>query len=267
MRRPRFPHRARWFLVALLLIVSSSGPVRAQDLLEGILDFFQPARRAARPQAERDIPDEMLNQFLPTLSKVLTAEIHFVRKVCRPDDEQLAAIREAGEEELKSIARTYASMMRNNRHTGFPDGHERVCRVLREKVEALMPEEAAQRYGDELAARAAAEKEATVGMMTVVIDRLVCLSPEQFDQASEAIGKNWDEQWSGNLQVFTYEQYAPIPPPGVLQKFLDSRQQELLRGRPNHSTIHFGWEQEMRVLGMNDLALEELDEYPAAEGQ
>lgn len=267
MRRPRTHHCARWFLVALLLIVSSSGPVRAQDLLEGILDFFQPARPAARRQAERDIPDEMLNQFLPTLRKVLAAEIHFVRKVCRPDDEQLAAIREAGEKELKPIARTYASMMRNNQHTGFPDARDRVCAAMRRQVEAVMPEEAAERYREELEARRAALEEAGTGMMTVVVDRLVCLSPEQFDQVCKVAAANWEEEWLHNLQIFTYQEYAPIPPPNVLQKVLDPRQQELLRGRSNRSRIHFGWEQEMRIFGMDDLALEELDEYPAAEGQ
>ena len=253
--------------ILLLLIVGFAEPARGQDIIKEILNLFQPARPAMRQPAERDIPDEMLNQFLPALKKVLTAEIHFVRKVCRPDDEQLAAIREAGEKELKPIARTYASMARNNQHTGFPDARERVSAVLRRRIEALMPEETAQRYRDELAAREAAEKEAAVGMMTVVIDRLVCLSPEQFDKASEAIGKNWDEQWSGNLQVFTYEQYAPVPPPNVLQTFLDPQQQDLLRGRSSRSTIHFGWEQEMRVLGGIEIELQELDEYPAAEGQ
>ena len=268
MRRPRHRCWTRSLPLVLLLIVSSSGAVGAQDILEGIFEFFQPARPVGRQQQrEKDIPDEMLKPFLPALEKVLTAEIHFVRKVCRPDDEQLAEIRQAGEKEMKAVARTYASMQRNNQHTGFPDARERICAELRKTIDAVMPEEAAQRYREEVAAREAADKQAGAGMMTVVVDGLVCLSPEQFDQTSEAIGQNWDKEWSRNLQVFTYEEHAPVPPPRVLQKILDPRQQQLLQGRSHRSSIHFGWEQEMTVFGA-DIELEELDEYPtAAEGQ
>lgn len=239
--------------------------VRRIDLLGGLRAVFQPRQKNGE---DADIPPEMLQQFMPHLNKLLLAEIHFLRKICQPDPETLARLRQAGEEEIVSIARMYARLMRKNQHSGFPDARELLTFALRKRVEESLPEDAARRYREELAARTEASKQATQGMMTVILDRHLALTPQQYERVAETVGENWHEDWGQNLQVFLYDEYAPVPGPDVLNPLLNDRQRELLKDRANHGRIHFGWEQEIGIFNWGvGVALDELDEYPGEEAQ
>jgi hypothetical protein len=242
-----------------------AAPARRIDLLGGFRAVFQPEQKKG---ADDDIPPDMLKQFMPHLNKLLVAEIHFLRKVCQPDPETLARLRQAGEEEIVSIAKMYARLMRKNQHSGFPDARELLSFALKKKAEELLPAAAARRYREELTARTEAGKQATQAMMTVILDRHLALTPQQYDQVAEAVGENWKEDWGQNLQVFLYDEYAPVPGPDVLNPLLNDRQRELLKDRANHGRIHFGWEQDIAVFNWGvGVALEELDEYPGEEAQ
>lgn len=267
MRLPRGRRRVLAVAVPLLLIAGQSGALCAQDVADDARKRVQQALlRGERLELQAKGDAQMLNQFLPPLKKVLTVEMHFVHKVCRPDDDQRAEIQSAGEREVDSVARTFATLQKNDRNSrvlAAGVARQRISAALRESVTAVMPEETARSYQEELEARAAALQEAGAGMMSVVVDRQVSLRPEQFDQLSAASIENWDQEWSSNLQIYNYDAYAPIPPARVLQKVLEPRQQDLLLGQPR-GTIHFGWEHEMRVFGM-DLNVDELAEHPVAE--
>jgi hypothetical protein len=254
-------------VVLFVVVIASADVAYSQEgILGGIRRLFGVDRRPAVVEMAEPAP-EVVNQFTPHLKKVLTAEIHFVRKVCRPDAEQLAAIRKAGVEQLDSVAKQYAKLQQGGRHSGFPDARELIAAGLQKTIDEVLPEEAAQRYRDENAARIEARRQAVTAMMTTLIDRELALTPEQFDQVDRAIGEKWDDQWGRNLQMFLYDQYAPMPHASVLTPLLNEQQKEVWKGRVNHGMIHFGWEQDLGVNWMGGAELQELDEYPAAEEQ
>lgn len=254
-------------VIAGVLVSLSVGVARADNpIAEGMRMLFRSFAPAGQAGANVEIAPEQLVQFLGPLKKLLTAEIHFFRKICHPNAEQLAAVRQTGEQEIESIAREYALLQRKNQHSGFPDARDLLMRAMEKGVAQIMPAEVAELYSEELAARREAHAHAATAMMTVVIDRAYLLSPEQFDKVHSAIAEQPDPQWLRNLQIYLYDEYAPMPGPNLLRPLLSDRQREILKSRTDRGMIHFGWESDLGLqMWGGGMELKELDEYPREE--
>jgi hypothetical protein len=235
-------------IVGGVIGASSDAVVAADGIIENIFEMFQARRPAARVAPPADVAveaaPERIDQFTPHLKKLLATEIYFVKKVCRPDAEQLKRIEAAGEQQIKILAKEYAVAARNNNTSlGNIDPRDRLCGVLEKAVANVMPEDAAKRYSQELAAREKSLEEALAGMTTVVVDRAVLLTPTQFDELRTRFSENWHREWPRDLQIYQYEQYVSVPDTVSLRYVLNDRQLSILSSRPqNGRTIFFGWE-------------------------
>lgn len=54
--------------------------------------------------------------------------------------------------------------------------------------------------------------------------------------------------WARNMQVYLYDEYAPMPDDNLLRPHLSERQQQILAGRTNYGRISFGWEQDLGLM-------------------
>lgn len=206
-----------------------------------------------------------LQQFMPLLKRALTVEIHYLRKICNPSPEEVAAIRKASEAELPKLAKE----LNGGRNRGLMvDGkstREKLIEVVESAAEKALPAEQARRYRDELKARADARLRGAAEMMTVHVDRRLAFSNEQYDRVPEILLEHWKSRWSRNLQPFTYGEYCPLPDAATLDSVLTDQQKKIWRSRGRDSRIGFGWESDV---GFGQLGgateLKELDDYSGA---
>lgn len=207
--------------------------------------------------------------FTPPLKKVLNAELHFMKEICNPTDEQIATIQRAGLAEVSELAQLFAIQQRVRSKTqGFSDPNQRIASALGDAVREVMPgSESADRYLEEIKARWQSRRAATAGMIVTLIDQQAFLDPTQQDSLAEALLENWDSKWSSAPIVVMYPMYATVPSADFLQPHLTPLQQKLWAYRPAQRSVRLPWDFELNVgkmLGIN--ALEAFPE-PQAGGE
>ncbi|MBA3316437.1 MAG: hypothetical protein H0T47_24530 [Planctomycetaceae bacterium] len=245
--------RVRRRVISVVLsgvLLMAGGTARGQDFFKNLIQAFGFGGGAEAEAVEVVIDvapgfagDE--GPFVPQIKTLLGTELHFVRKVCKPDDAQMEAIRKAGLAEVETIAKRFAAAQQQNRRDGWPDARMGLSQALRRKIVDVMPTEAAKRYDDELTARKEARTEAAAEMMTTLVDGKVSLLPKQYEEVTAAVLANWQDAWARDLQLFLYEDFAPVPDLQAINGVLTERQRNLWRGGHQRGRIFFGWEHEL----------------------
>lgn len=236
-------------ITAILIALPARRTAAADSIFDGLfkaLGIKEEEPRAARVIRVAPAPavdEDEVNQFSPTLGRLLRAELHFVRKVCQPTPEQLAEIRKHGKTEVVKISRKMVQLQQQM--PDFPDARQTLTTALASKIEEVCPKEAAARYRQEVAARENAKREAAANLMVRLIDREFMLSEEQAEKVQHSLLTHWNEDWSRNLQTLMYPQYAPWPDRNLVIPSLDKLQQTLWVERPHRGRIQFGWEAEL----------------------
>jgi hypothetical protein len=206
---------------------------------------LQPLQKAAQLRAlDRDAADV----FLPRLQAVLTAELHFIKKVCGPDEQQFNNIQRAGQERILALARQYSELKRKRAKLGsWPPATEKVIDALADAVVENIPADAAETYRSEIAARLDARRAADASAVVIMIDRQVMLDPQQQQALFEALRDGWQPHWSNAYLSHTYSNYAVYPETEVLSPHLAELQQRLWIGRPRRRYASLMWQLHFRV--------------------
>ncbi len=267
------PRRCGWLctVTAAGLMLGGMGAAQGdvvRDAVDVLKFLFRPAKK--KP-AEIDadaakVGADFVNQYTPLLNKLLMAELHFAHKVCDLNGEQLALLQKAGKAKMAVMAKTYENQQNRRQSSEWPDAREALTDTLQEQIDALLPEEAAARYREEIAARRQAQKDAAREMMVVLIDRRLSLTPDQYEQTGGIIDEQWDPGCERNMQMFLYDQYAPLPDANVLSPVLTERQRTRWESRPHRGRISFGWERDLGLSSpWGDVGDLEIDIPAAAE--
>ncbi len=256
-------------VVCTIVALASPRPAPAQEAVGGLLEVVenllggkQPAQNL-RPTVRRpgqafanvevgdiDIEPDFVNAFTPEVSKVLTAELHFLKKVCDPDDEQFDQIHRAGLLAVAQTSKRYEDLQKIRQSPNqWPDPHRQIAGALQQSVRETMSADVAERYDEEVLAREQVQIDASVGMMRVHIDSELLLTPEQYEAIGQTLRAKWNDSWSRGPRLFMYPQYASMPSGNVLNPHLTERQRSVWSRRPNSTTVNFGWQME---LGLQD---------------
>jgi hypothetical protein len=246
-----------YLVVALSLSLGGALEVaRGEDGIGAFLrSLFEGNREGeAQPDAREkavmeDVPADFENQFTPHLKKLLNAELHFARKVCGLDAEQFASLEKSGRLTIAAIAKTYGKQQNQHESHQWPDAAEMLTKAFQKQLDALLPADVASRYREEVADRRRAKKESARDMMVMLIDRKLSLTPAQYEQVENTVDQNWDPTWSRNMQMYLYDDYAPMPGGDILKSVLTERQQQVWASRTNYGRISFGWEQDLGLVG------------------
>ncbi|HUG18975.1 MAG TPA: hypothetical protein VMM56_08345 [Planctomycetaceae bacterium] len=231
--------------------------------IERMIGPAAPARERVRPGALLGNADPRLQQYLPALNRVLTIEIHFLRKVADPEPEQLEKIRTAGSAELLVMA----GELSRNEHGAFQNKENgargQLVDVLLKSAGDVLPQDKYERYRAEVRQRDASRIRGACEWMTMHIDHNLSFSVEDYGKVTQILIEQAKPSWSSNLQTFMYRDYCPLPDVSDLEPVLNERQKKIWSGKSRtNSRISFGWPQN---IGLDQLGggvqLEELDDY------
>jgi len=242
-------------LAMLLLVVAQVDLVSAQAVRQvPNLDIL----RLKAIQNDLAHNNLVLNTFTPPLKKVLNAELHFVKKICNPTDEQFAAIHRAGLAEVNELAQLCAIQQRVRTKTSdLADPNARIAFALMDAVRVIIPDsESVDRYSEEIKARSESRRAATAGMIVTLIDQQAFLDPAQQDSLAAALLENWNPDWSGAPIIVMYSMYSTLPDADLLRPHLTALQQKLWTYRPPQRSVRLPWDFELNVgkmLGANEL--------------
>jgi hypothetical protein len=249
-------------LLVLLLLASQTDVVSAQPVRQ------VPNLNLLRLKVvQNDLAhNNLVNKtFTPPLKKVLNAELHFLKKICDPTDEQFTEIHRAGLAEVNVLAQLCAIQQRARTKTrDFADPNARIASALSDAVREVIPDrESADRYAEEINARAELRRTAAAGMIVSLIDQQAFLDPAQQDSLAAALLENWNSNWSGAPVVVMYPMYSTLPEADLLQPHLTALQQKLWTYRPAQRTVRLPWDFELNVGKM--LGVNELEAFPDPE--
>jgi hypothetical protein len=226
--------RAYLLVTALLFAVLVLPPDNALGQAATVADFLA---------QDRPRENDAVKVYLPSLLVVLTAELHFVKKVCSPNETQFNDIHRAGREAILSLAETYVDLKRKRaKPVTWPRPNETIEQALVEAVGQFMPAAVAKRYSTEIAARMEARRAADAATIVTLIDRHVMLDPNQQQEILTAIRDSWKPYWSRESVVFFYPQYATLPGPDVLSPHLSDPQQRLWSYLPKRRSVSIPWQ-------------------------
>ncbi|MBD3673318.1 MAG: hypothetical protein HUJ26_07305 [Planctomycetaceae bacterium] len=210
-----------------------------------------------------------LRKYMPALEQCLTLEIHFLRKVCNPTDEQLKPIRTAGTKRIFRLAEEFAK----NENGAFRNQKEGARDLLRKELltaaKDVLNEEDLKTYTRELELREQARFRGIAELMTLHADSDLSFNAEQFGRVSEAIQKKPNPQWSQGMQSLFYKEYSPKPGFQTISDVLNEKQKQLMRSQfQRNSTIWFGWPRNIGIQQFgSDFNLDELSTYDQREEQ
>ncbi|MCG6156405.1 hypothetical protein [Rubinisphaera margarita] len=228
-----------------------------------------PAMQAA--DAVEELPDDVPaqhRQFFLALRRVLTVEIHFLRKVCNPDLEHVGKIRAAGEARLPELAKWLKEHEHHHLEKDEKRIQDRLITPLRTTARAVLPAEMADRYEKELKSRDEFRKQAVAEVMALEVDRMVALESDQYDQVVSLLKEKVQPSWLQNMQVYLYGQYCPLPSLDDIAPALDENQKKVWQSQGRQPRVYFGWESDLGLDQFsNGVELEELDDYGSKEDQ
>ncbi len=150
--------------VLALAVVAPANSATAQNPLNGIFRAVgellgQPPQRPAVPAVPQAVPiranvdADFTNMYTPFLSKVLTAELHFVNKVCEPTEQQFATIHRAGLLAVAITSKHYDDLQKIGQNANqWPDPRVQIDAALQQQIDKTLSAEVAQRYRQEIAA-------------------------------------------------------------------------------------------------------------------
>ena len=243
-------------LVGCALVTSPAG-AQEGGLLNALENLFQPAAPARAPQrvvldnvAQQKVDADFANMYTPFIAKLLTVELHFVQKVCEPDQEQFDQIHRAGLLAVARLSKQYEDLQRIRQSPrNWPNPREEISAALLAEIDNTLSADVADKYRDEISARNDAHAQAAIGMMLVHIDAKLLLSPKQHEELNDTLKAKWNKAWSAGPRLYMYPQYARLPESHVLKPHLTDLQQKLWSERAGNATVNFGWQME---LGLQD---------------
>lgn len=246
-----------WYRVGILaLCLIAWQPVAVGDDIFG--DLFRAIGRAVAPrraaparvqvQAFDQIRPEpgLVNQFMPHLQKVLTAELHFVKKVCDPDEKQFETIHRAGAAASTRVAKLLQQIEQSrSANRQWPNPHQLIAEELLSAVESVMDDATSEDYRRELELRWETDRQAALNAVILAVDDELLLSLEQIEPVSRRIEDNWKADWQNPLRLVMYGQYIDLPEAQTLESELTELQYRVLDALPPRPNIRFGWQTEL----------------------
>ena len=226
------------------------------------------ARAAVRVLANpaMNTVEGIIQQFLPQTRPIMRAEVHLVRTVCDPTEEQRAAIAREGERVLQDATREYAEAYHKmqqgqwNGTTAPPDMPKRIAEGIVEAVKAHLTPEQAARYRAEVDRRAERTKATAVNNLVAGLDEELLLSADQRAGLAESLSAHWDPAWCRRNDFFMYggAYFPSIPDKLIVPHLGETQKKEWAARQKLQYGVSWGFS---NFLG-NGLAIEEPDDAP-----
>lgn len=223
--------------------------------------------------------ENLIQQFMYQGRPAVRAELIFVRKICRLDQEPFRRIDRDAAAALKSVATKLAEAQQQGRMPGqirkataqtprtvdgFSILHEELAAVMKNDLTA----EQFAHYQAESEKRNANRRQAAIRYLLSTIDQELYLSDEQRVKLTESLSSHWDDSWTMTLEYLLYgNQFHPLGVDPLVTPYLNAAQTKVWQGSQKIAAVggHFGvWG---NFLNDNDALEEELGQPKRAEPQ
>lgn len=204
---------------------AAAAPVAAEAVIEAL-----PAMMQLNPGGG----EAMVQQFKRQYQGLLKAELHLVRSVCQPTDEQWQRITDELDQTLKTKLEQFQNdqkkIARQQRGgqmaVGDPLQFSRTW--VHKAVKAHLTSEQAAQFQEQVDKRAADRRDAALHNVVARLDQDLVLSTAQRDQITAKLRENWKDQWCPSpSQFIQMEQWFPNIPDPYIVDFLDPAQKEI----------------------------------------
>lgn len=171
-------------------------------------------------------------QFQGQFRGILKSELHFVRKVCQPDDQQFKPVVAKANDALKQATKKFAEVQRKMMRGGFragedmsyPDPRKTIAEALQKAVRENLGEEQAEHYEREIVSRAEYRRKVAIQNLLFRLDNRLVLDDDQREKISEGLAGHFQESWSNQLEYMLYDHYQSNIPDDAVVPFLNDSQ-------------------------------------------
>jgi hypothetical protein len=211
-----------------------------------------PAKMEIRAGAMRDLAvlgarqnliDAQVEQWTNQFRPLVRAELLFIRSACNVNKDQRKLLIQESNRVLKETAKKFAESQvggfRVANGEGQPDPRRWIEDGLAKVVRNRFEPEQVDRFEDEREKRSADRKQVMVRNLAAKLDQELVLSPEQREQITQSLGRNWSKNWSGSQNpeiLATYgDQFLPAIPDHVVVPYITAAQRKVWSELPRHN--------------------------------
>ena len=229
-----------------LKVLHSCGP--CLGLLVGMMAFLhstscdaQDKVKAAAPvQVKKPIQIARGRVAIPLeqkLRELAQREIFFIKKVCQPNDEQLAKVIAEATGKVTDMQKMYLELSKEGNPAKWPKPQMLITDHLKKVVHDTFPPDVSDAYTRELDARRQANLTATASIVTNLIDSQVLLSHDEIEQLETDVSALETTRNATLPVAFFYRHMIPIPSVENMESLLTDRQLALWKTQkhPNYN--------------------------------
>ncbi len=186
--------------------------------------------------------DAQVQQFTRQHKALLKAEMHLVRAVCKPTDEQLQKINEDLEQSLKNKLglndQNQKKVVRQRAGQVLAGDPLQLSRAwVHKAVAAHLTAEQVALYQEQVDQRAADRRNASIHNVVARLDQDLALSAAQRDQITENLRDNWNDGWCPSPNQFIQmEQWFPKIPEKYILDLLGPEQKAIWKLNRNQNS-------------------------------
>lgn len=249
----RISMRRTFGLFVILYVVVAFSPRADAQVAPAVI-------RALAPDNGRDNND--IQKAPSFLKPLINLELSFIKRVCRPTDEQMNEIVAAAEQAFAKMSdivqddnnrviRVNQGMMQvlvmgpnSERLTQNP--YSRIRKDAAQYLQPILDKQQYAKYVEEAKQRDLFERESAVGIGVTLIDDKLCLQDEQRTKLFDQLLQKWTHIDILQMQMYLYNpQYIPSIDNRVLLSVLTESQMEAWRSYSATTMyIHIGHQQE-----------------------
>lgn len=167
---------------------------------------LRPAMRD--PFGAREVPDpqKFKRRNAAKLNQLKQTELHFIRTLCQPTQEQFQKLSKDADAAIDQIAGVLAA-----KHKG-KDPRDLIGFLMHRSVVTHLPPEQGAPYGDEIVARQGVRRRAAIAGILTRLDRQLFLTEGQWRSIAKVLEENWLEAWACPKALLYGHQVMPQLP-------------------------------------------------------
>ncbi len=250
----RSRHVGALIAVAVAFFFQLSGRSAAQDALGAIAEAVEDARAEAVEVEEEIVVMQPLlpalaagqardeNAPLEFLKPLVNSEVSFIKRVCKPTDEQMTAIVAAATEAYEATGDLVGNpnqgfqgrVLENNAQIRGPNNEQlkenpyhRIRKDAAKYLQPLVTEKQFARYQTESTQREKFERKAVVGVILGLIDAKIAMTEKQRTEMTNLMMLEDDGYDLQTITTYIYNpQYLPTIPPQIVHKVFTKKQRD-----------------------------------------
>ncbi len=191
--------------------------------------------------------DPLIAQFQQQYRPLVRSELHFIRQICKPTDDQRKSLAKQAGTVHKDLATKFAKLQQQMNAGQWrwgsesPTPRQELEKLFLTVLKTTLSPEQVTHYEHELNQRKEEIKTVAIRNLVAKLDQDLVLSAEQREKISESLRSEWNDTWCLSLDYVQYfDQFFPNIPDKVVAPFLNKMQKTVWDGISKNQRIFLG---------------------------